>query len=172
MVVVAKNGQLAYEKAFGTLEYNKAEPVYPETIYDVASVTKVCATTISVMKLYDEGKLDLHKTLGYYLPWVRGTDKDSLKIWDIMLHQAGLKDYIPFYAETMLKTKEGGPDPAIYSSVADSLHCMRVAENLYMCYNWEDTMYQAHTHQPTRVPRENMCTATMILFSWVRSWKR
>jgi beta-N-acetylhexosaminidase len=141
VVVVVKNGQLAYEKAFGSLEYNKTEPVYPETIYDVASVTKVCATTISVMKLYDEGKLDLHKTLGDYLPWVKGSDKDSLKIWDILLHQAGLKDYIPFYAETILKTKEGGPNPAFYSSVPDSLHCVRVAEHLYMRSNWEDTMY-------------------------------
>ena len=109
VVVVVKDGQVAYEKAFGTLEYNKAEPVYPETIYDLASVTKVCATTISVMKLYDEGKLDLHQTLGFYLPWVRGTDKDSLRIWDIMLHQAGLKDFIPFYAETISKDKDARP---------------------------------------------------------------
>jgi beta-N-acetylhexosaminidase len=142
VVVIAKNGQVVYEKAFGTLEYNKAEPVYPETIYDVASVTKVCATTISVMKLYDEGKLDLHKTLGDYLPWVKGTDKDSLRIWDIMLHQAGLKDYIPFYAETILKDKEAAPDPNIYSSHADSLHCVRVAENLYVRSDWVDTMYR------------------------------
>ena len=143
VVVIAKNGQIAYEKAFGTLEYNKVEPVYPETIYDLASVTKVCATTISVMKLVDEGKLDLHKTLGDYLPWVKGTDKDSLKIWDIMLHQAGLKDYIPFYAETILKVKDDVlPDPTIYSAVADSLHCIKVAENMYMSYNWEDTMYK------------------------------
>ena len=142
VVVVARNGQLVYEKAFGTLEYNKAEPVYPETIYDLASVTKVCATTISVMKLYDEGKIDLHKTLGDYLPWVKGSDKDSLRIWDVMLHQAGLKDFIPFYAETILRTGAGGPDPAIFAPVADSLHCVRVAENLYMCYNWQDTMYK------------------------------
>ena len=101
VVLVARNGRIAYEKAFGYMEYNKKEPVYPETLYDLASVTKVCATTISVMKLYDEGKLDLHKTLGDYLPWVRGTDKDTLKIWDIMLHQAGLKAFIPFYAETI-----------------------------------------------------------------------
>lgn len=142
VVVVAKNGQVVYEKSFGTMEYNKSEPVYPETIYDLASVTKVCATTISVMKLYEEGKLDLHKTLGDYLPWVRGSDKDSLKIWDILLHQAGLKDFIPFYAETILKDKNGGPDPRIYASKADSLYCVRVAENLYMCYNWEDTLYK------------------------------
>ena len=142
VVVVAKNGQVVYEKSFGTMEYNKSEPVYPETIYDLASVTKVCATTISVMKLYEEGKLDLHKTLGDYLPWVRGSDKDSLKIWDILLHQAGLKDFIPFYAETILKDKNGGPDPHIFASKADSLYCVRVAENFYMCYNWEDTLYK------------------------------
>ncbi|MEJ0081016.1 MAG: glycoside hydrolase family 3 N-terminal domain-containing protein [Puia sp.] len=142
VVVVVKDGQVAYEKAFGTLEYNKAEPVYPETIYDLASVTKVCATTISVMKLYDEGKLDLHQTLGFYLPWVRGTDKDSLRIWDIMLHQAGLKDFIPFYAETISKDKEAGPLPTIYSTVTDSTHSIRVAENLYIRNDWQDTMYR------------------------------
>jgi CubicO group peptidase (beta-lactamase class C family) len=93
------------------------------------------------MKLYDEGKLDLHQTLGYYLPWVRGTDKDSLKIWDILLHQAGLKDFIPFYAETIYKDNGNGPLPGIYSSTADSLHAYRVAENLYIRNDWEDTMY-------------------------------
>ncbi len=140
VVLVAKNGRIAYEKAFGYLEYNKKEPVYPETLYDLASVTKVCATTISVMKLYDEGKLDLHKTLGDYLPWVRGSDKDTLKIWDIMLHQAGLKAWIPFYAETITQDKEGLPLPSIYSAVGDSLHCVRVAEHLYMRSDWLDTM--------------------------------
>ncbi len=142
VVVVVKDGQVAYEKAFGSMEYNKAEPVYPETIYDLASVTKVCATTISVMKLYDEGKLDLHQTLGYYLPWVRGSDKDSLRIWDIMLHQAGLKDFIPFYAETITKNKEGLPLPAYYTLVSDSAHRIRVAENLYLRNDWNDSMYK------------------------------
>jgi beta-glucosidase-like glycosyl hydrolase/CubicO group peptidase (beta-lactamase class C family) len=140
VVLVAKNGRVAYEKAFGYMEYNKKEPVYPETLYDLASVTKVCATTISVMKLYDEGKLDLHKTLGDYLPLVRGTDKDTLKIWDIMLHQAGLKAFIPFYAETITKDKIGAPLPSVYSSVGDSIHCIRVAENLYMRGDWVDSM--------------------------------
>jgi beta-N-acetylhexosaminidase len=142
VVLVAKNGEVVYEKSFGTLEYNKLEPVYPETIYDLASVTKVCATTISIMKLYDEGKLDLNKTLGDYLPWVKGSDKDTLKIWDIMLHQAGLKDFIPFYAETLTKDKEGNPLPWIYATKTDSLHSIRVAENLYIRSDWEDTMYK------------------------------
>jgi beta-N-acetylhexosaminidase len=140
VVLVAKDGNIMYQKAFGHLNYDKAEPVYPETMYDLASVTKICATTMAVMKLYEEGKLDIHKTLGDYLPWLIGTNKASLKIWDVLLHQAGLKAFIPFYQETIEKTKEGAPLSNIYSTREDSLHSVRVAENLYMRHDWIDTM--------------------------------
>ena len=142
VVLVAKDGQVAYEKAFGFLGYDKSEPVYPETLYDLASVTKICATTMGVMKLYDEGRLDLQKTLGDYLPWVRGTNKEHLKIWDILLHQAGLKAFIPFYQETIDKTKEGNPLPGFYANKPDALHQVRVAENMYIREDWIDTMYR------------------------------
>jgi beta-N-acetylhexosaminidase len=142
VVVVAKNGKIAYEKAFGYTGYDKTEPVYPGTLYDLASVTKICATTMAVMKLYDEGRLDLQKTLGDYLPWVKGSNKESLRIWDIMLHQAGLKSFIPFYEETIDKTKEGNPLPGIYTNRQDAIHRVRVAENLYMENNYIDTMYK------------------------------
>ncbi len=141
VVLVAKNGRIIYDKAFGYLTYEKKEPVYTETIYDLASVTKICATTMAVMKLYDEGKLDLQKTLGDYLPSVRGTNKDSLKIWDVLLHQAGLKAFIPFYKETIDSLHGGDPKPLYYSWKQDSSHRIRVAENLYMRNDWLDTIY-------------------------------
>ena len=46
------------------LTYDKTELVYPETLYDLASVTKICATTMAVMKLYDEGKTGSSKNTG------------------------------------------------------------------------------------------------------------
>jgi beta-N-acetylhexosaminidase len=141
VVLVAKDGKIAYEKAFGYLSYDHSERVYPQTIYDLASVTKICATTMAVMKLYEEGKLDLHKTLGDYLPWTQGSNKASLKIWDVMLHQAGLKDFITFYQQTITTGKEGYPLPSIYSARPDSLHSVRVAEDLYMRKDWKDTMF-------------------------------
>lgn len=142
VVLVAKDGKIAYEKAFGHLTYDKAEPVYKETIYDLASLTKICATTMAVMKLVDEEKLDVQKTLGDYLPWVRGSNKESLRIWDVLLHQAGLKAFIPFYKETIDSSKEGLPLPGIYAARPDSLHSIRVAENLYIRNDWEDTLYK------------------------------
>jgi beta-glucosidase-like glycosyl hydrolase/CubicO group peptidase (beta-lactamase class C family) len=140
VVLVAKDGKIAYEKAFGYLTYDSTEPVYPETMYDLASVTKIMATTLSVMKLYDEGKLDLQKTLGDYLPYVRKSNKASLKLWDILLHQAGLKAFIPFYRETLDPANGNLPIPALYSSSQDSIYKFPVAANLYIRKDWEDTM--------------------------------
>ena len=60
---------------------------------------------MAVMKLYDQGKLDLNATLGKYVPITRGSDKENLKIKDILTHQAGLKSWIPFYKETLDSTK-------------------------------------------------------------------
>jgi beta-N-acetylhexosaminidase len=140
VALVAREGKIVYDKAFGHLGYDRIEATYPETIYDLASVTKICATTMAVMKLYEQGKLDIQKTLADYLPLVRGTDKGNLKIWDVLLHQAGLKDFIPFYQETIEKTKDGAPLSTVYSIRPDSLHSIRVAENLFMRHDWLDTM--------------------------------
>jgi beta-N-acetylhexosaminidase len=140
VVLVAKDGKIAYEKAFGYLTYDSIEPVYPETMYDLASVTKIMATTLSVMKLYDEGKLDLQKTLGDYLPYVRKSNKAPLKLWDILLHQAGLKAFIPFYRETLDPTNGNLPLPGVYSESQDSIYKFPVAANMYIRKDWEDTM--------------------------------
>lgn len=141
VVLVAKDGKIAYEKAFGYMSYDTTEPVYTESIYDMASCTKICATTMAVMKLYDEGKLDLQKTLGDYLPWVRGSDKASLRLFDVLLHQARLNAFIPFYKETIDMTHQGAPLPGFYVVKPDSTHGIRVAENMYMRNDWEDTIY-------------------------------
>ncbi|HVB02169.1 MAG TPA: glycoside hydrolase family 3 N-terminal domain-containing protein [Chitinophagaceae bacterium] len=140
VVLAARNGKIFLDRAYGTLNYEDHIPVTPYTSYDLASVTKVCATTMACMRLYDQGKLKLDKTLGDYLPWLRGSDKAGLKIRDVMLHQAGLVAWIPFYQATL--TDGIHPDSAIYSPIRDSVHCIRVAENLYMRKDYLDTMNQ------------------------------
>jgi beta-glucosidase-like glycosyl hydrolase/CubicO group peptidase (beta-lactamase class C family) len=141
VVLVAKDGKIAYERAFGYMGYDSVEPVYPETMYDLASVTKIMATTLSVMKLYDEGKLNLNKKLGDYLPWTRGSNKEKLVIWDVLLHQAGLKAWIPFYVETLDSLQGRKPSDIYYATAPDSIHVTRVAENVYLRSDWTDTIY-------------------------------
>ncbi|MET0299454.1 MAG: glycoside hydrolase family 3 N-terminal domain-containing protein [Flavitalea sp.] len=141
VVLVAKDGKIAYEKAFGYLGYDSTEEVYPQTLYDLASVTKVMATTVSVMKLYDEGRIKLNKTLADYLPWVKGSNKQNLTVKDVLLHQAGLKAFIPFYRETIDVMPDGMPKVSVYVPKSDSLHSTRVAANMFLRDDWIDTIY-------------------------------
>lgn len=146
VVLVAKDGKIAYHKAYGSYTYDKTETVNAESIFDMASVTKVCATTISVMRLYDEGKLDLKKKLGDYLPWVKGSNKENLTIENVLLHQAGLVAYIPFYKETI--DSAGAPKSQFYRSVKNDSFSIRVAKNLYMRNDWRDTLYKRILESP------------------------
>ncbi len=141
VVLVAKKGKIIYDKAFGKYNYDTPEPVMLNSIYDMASVTKICATMLGVMKLYDEGKIKLNGTLGEYLPWVRKSNKKNMKIEDILLHQAGFVAYIPFFRETIDPVTKA-PLPHIYHSVQSDSFNVRVAQNLYMRNDWVDTLYK------------------------------
>jgi CubicO group peptidase (beta-lactamase class C family) len=140
VVLVAKDGKIAYEKSFGHYTYDSLQAVTSNSIFDMASVTKIFATNIAVMKLVDEGRLQLNKTLGDYLGWLKGSNKQHLLIKDILLHQAGLKSFIPFYKETIDPAKGGLALYTIYSEKPVHSHSVRVAENMYMRNTWVDTM--------------------------------
>lgn len=147
VVLAAKDGKIIYNKAFGNYAWDDPEKVTTESIYDLASVTKVFATTLALMKLYDEGKINLKNTLGDYLPWVKGTNKAHLLIEDVLLHQAGLVAWIPFYKETLMPGSSV-PNYTIYMSKPTPRFSVRVAENMYMRNDWVDTIYKRILESP------------------------
>jgi beta-N-acetylhexosaminidase len=163
VVIAVHDGSIVYHKAFGHYEYEPSPAMSTESIFDLASVTKVSATTVSVMKLYEEDKLDLNKKLGDYLPWVRGTDKANLKIENILLHQAGLVPFIPFYKET-IDTATGIPNPAIYSDKSKPGFTIRVAENLYLRNDWEDTIFSRILKSPLGPPNKYVYSDNDFIF--------
>lgn len=129
-VLAMKNGVVVYEKNYGTFNYNARNPVTAQSLYDIASVTKIAATTLAIMKLYEEGKISLQGNLMAYLPMVKGTDKASLRISDLLTHQAGLKSWIPFYKYTLdQNTKQ--PARHFYSNDSSARYSIPVAKNLY-----------------------------------------
>ena len=74
-VVVLHKGEVVFDKCYGYQTYRKQLPVTDTTLYDMASVTKAAATTLAVMKLYDEGKIKLYDTIGTYLPYLKAPTK-------------------------------------------------------------------------------------------------
>ncbi len=91
-VVVGRRGFSVFQKGFGHLGWTKDSPVVvPEqTIYDLASLTKVVGTTTAAMILYDEGRLDLSAYVSQYIPAFSGGMKDSVTIRHLLTHYSGL----------------------------------------------------------------------------------
>lgn len=90
VVMVLREGKVIFNKAYGTHTYEGAEPTKISDIFDMASVTKVSASTMAVMRLYEQKKIALDSTFGYYIPAARNTNKSNIKIRDLLLHQSGI----------------------------------------------------------------------------------
>ncbi|MFZ4521825.1 MAG: glycoside hydrolase family 3 N-terminal domain-containing protein [Bacteroidales bacterium] len=150
-ILLAKDGKIFYEKSFGHPRYEDSVNVTNESIYDLASVTKVAATTLAMMKLVEDGKIKLDDTLGKFLPFLKGSNKSCMVIRDVMTHQAGLQDWIPFYKTTL---NHGKPDPAIYQSEKSAEFPTRVANNLYIRAGYSDTIFRRIAESPLRPARD------------------
>ena len=128
-IFAMKDGEVIYDKCFGYFTYDRTHEVQPDDVYDLASLTKVFATTFAIMKLYDDGKISLDSKLGDYFPYLKNTEKGDVKIIDIMTHQAGLTAWIPIYKNTI---DNGKPDVDFYRKNIDEDHTVRVANDMYI----------------------------------------
>jgi CubicO group peptidase (beta-lactamase class C family) len=96
VVLVAKDGKVIFNKAYGTHTYDDGIPDRVGDIFDLASVTKITATTPTVMRLFEENKLNLDTNVGAYIAKARLTPMNVIKVREVMLHQAGFIPFIPF----------------------------------------------------------------------------
>lgn len=144
-VLVAKNGVVIYHKAFGHHTYEKDIPARLTDLYDLASITKVAATTLAVMRLNDEKKIEPENNLSKYLSYLEGTDKSRMKVREVMAHQAGLQPWIPFYKRTI---KDGEPDTLIYKHIFSEKFSEKVADRLYISKGYHDVIFDSIAHSP------------------------
>lgn len=123
VVLVAKDGKVIYNKAFGSHTYANELPDRVSDIFDLASLTKTTATTPSVMRLVEEKKLKLDTNVGYYIPKARNSPMNAINVREVMLHQAGFIPFIPFHNYV----KEGD-----YAREQSAAFPTKVADNYYI----------------------------------------
>ncbi|MFH0865788.1 MAG: glycoside hydrolase family 3 N-terminal domain-containing protein [Bacteroidota bacterium] len=151
VVLVAKDGKVFYNKAFGYHTYENKVPMLASDIFDMASITKIAASTLAIMKLYDEVKLNIDMQLGMYLPILKKTNKEHIVIRDLLAHQAKLKAWIPFYKETF---KNGKIDTNIYKKVKSEKYPYRVADSLYIRIDYQDSIIHEIIKSPLLKKKE------------------
>jgi CubicO group peptidase (beta-lactamase class C family) len=100
VVAVGRHGRLALLAAVGHYADGDERPVEPETVYDLASLTKVIGLTTACMILVQAGRLDLDAPAQRYVPEFRGPDKDKVTIRLLLTHSAGLAADLPLFDST------------------------------------------------------------------------
>lgn len=167
-VLVARKGVVIYDKAYGHHTYERGQPVMHDDIYDLASVTKVAATMPVMMKLYDMGRWRLSDLMSSFVPEAGQTDKRTITMRQLLLHESGLPAFIPFYLETIDQEKLTGSlfsrrrtashptrvDNALfmnrsvvyrddlYRNIPDLRFSIPVAQNIYLDVAYRDSMFQ------------------------------
>ena len=104
-LIIADNQDILYSKCYGNFTYDEfSGPVTDESMFDLASVTKVVATTTAIMILYDQKKFFLSDKVTQYIPEFANNGKENITILNLLLHNSGLTAFVPFYKT--LSTKE------------------------------------------------------------------
>ncbi|MGA0559339.1 glycoside hydrolase family 3 N-terminal domain-containing protein [Larkinella sp. VNQ87] len=136
-VLVARKGKVVFDKSFGNLAYNNAERVTDETLYDLASLTKVVGTLQAVMILNERGAIDLNQKVAYYLPEFQNSSKRNMTVSDVLLHQTGLPAGLPRAVD-----RAKALVTADFRSGRDSLHALQVGPALFAAPALRDSIWQ------------------------------
>lgn len=159
-VMLAKDGQVVLDESYGRLglsDSNEDYDVNGETLYDLASMSKVCGTLAALMKTYDMGMWKLTDPLSKYLPEIDSLPLGRVTMQDLLYHQSGLPPSINVYSAVLdtatyvgnpIRNQYGVPytekiyegvygqsgtrlRPDVYSAEHTDIYHMKVAEGIY-----------------------------------------
>ena len=115
VLVVGNSKGIIYQNAYGRLTYGEeSEATNLRTIYDMASVTKVIATTAAIMQLYDAARIDLNAPVYQYIPEFGNNGKNDITVYNLLVHNSGLTAWTPFYQDPNMDSPQKVKD-AIYN---------------------------------------------------------
>lgn len=140
-LLLVRGHEVFYAKTYGFVDQQRQQPVTQGTVYDLASLTKVLATGVGTMLLYDQKQLPIDSSLGFFLPELKGSTLGAQTLRAVMAHQAGLPAFVPFWKRTF---KNGKPDASWYTDSSG----MRVAEKLFIKPEIRDSLWQWIQQQP------------------------
>ncbi len=151
-VLVIKDGKVVYQHSMGWLTYENKTLADEETIYDLASLTKVSATLQTTMFMYERGLIDINKKASVYLPVLKKTNKKDITLIDMLTHQSGL---IPFMPLWNLTVKDSVYMPLYYSSIRDTQHPIQISKDLFAVNSMRDSVWSwiVNSKMQDKIPR-------------------
>ena len=177
-VLVAKDGQIIYNKSFGYYTYDNLQPVTERAVYDLASSSKAAGTVTALMKAYEKKGFTLNSRLAEFVPSMQNSNKKDIRIRDLLYHESGLVPSITFYTSAIDSSSFRG---SLYSPKKDAAHPRRfdansfvnttfryrsdlvsdtlrpgfstqVARNFYLNNTFRDTIFRIIAQSPLQTP--------------------
>ena len=133
-ILVAKSGEIIYQKSFGHHTYDKKIKVENHHLYDLASLTKITATLPLIMREVDLNSFGLDTPLEDFMPELKGSNKSNLSVKEVLSHYARLTPWIPFYKETL--DEKGQQLRKFYRNRHKFRYDIPVAQDLYLRSNF------------------------------------
>ncbi len=147
VVLVARQGKVVFQKAYGSHTYDKkSTQTKTDDIWDLASITKIAASSISLMKLQEQSKFNVQDPVEKYLHEFAGTNKQGITLIDMLTHRARLTPWIKFYEKTI--SNKAKPLPEFYQDKKSDAFPLPVAKDLWLKAGHPDTIWQAIRDSP------------------------
>ena len=138
-VLVARHGKVVYQKSFGKPTYAAKDSITNEHIYDLASLTKILSTLPMVMKMEEEGKIELNSTFEELVPNYSNTEIKNVTVLKALSHFGRLPAWIPFYISTLDKSRK--PSAEFYRTAPMPGFSTKVYDELYLADAYQDSIY-------------------------------
>lgn len=165
-IYIMHKGKPILNKAYGYFTYDSIHAVDTNTLYDLASLTKVLASAPVLMYLYQRKLIDLDMPIESFLPQLRNTNKATLTWRNILSHQARLQAWIPYY-KFYTDPKDSSLDSRVFATHYSPTHSQKVAQKLYINPQYEDAMFDSLATSPLR-PKTEYCYSDLGYY-WVPS---
>ncbi|HSM63178.1 MAG TPA: serine hydrolase, partial [Gillisia sp.] len=138
-LVIARKGKVIFQRNAGYHTYEKNTKVTDSSLYDLASLTKILASLPMIMELEEAGDLKFNSKLGELMPIFKGSNKQNIKLQDMLMHYARLTPWIPFYVSTLDKKTKGRSED-YYREEPIKNYSLRVADKMFIRDDIGDTI--------------------------------
>jgi CubicO group peptidase (beta-lactamase class C family) len=140
-VFLKKGDKILVDKAYGYHTYDSITEVSLSDLYDLASITKVVGSTLALMKLYDDGLIELDKPFSHYFPdWKNHPKKSQLTVRELLAHQGGIVPYIVYLNK--VKKRNGKLKKRWVTNTQSDQYPTKAYEGIYIHKRFKSYVYR------------------------------
>lgn len=163
-ILVARNGKIVHHKSYGHHTYRRYTPVENDHIFDLASCSKVMGATIALMKLVEDGMLDLDKPFSDVFPYFKGSNKEDITLREFLAHQGGLQPSISVWniAFENGKFREG-----LFSYTQSEDYPIEVYKNMWGYKDLRERVYKAVAETKLREKKYRYSCMSFLCYPYV-----